>query len=67
MPSYTSAERTVWCGVSPMAARMLSSARATCSGRVSYETTWPVGPTARSSAVVSAPDPSPASSTRAPG
>ena len=34
---------------------------------LSYERTWPVGPTARRRLQVSAPDPAPASSTRAPG
>ena len=37
------------------------------SSRRSKDETWPVGPTARSSEQLSAPEPAPASTTRAPG
>ena len=51
----------------PKNVSMLATAWAWCSSRRSYDTTCPSVPAARQSAIVSAPEPVPASTTRAPG
>ncbi len=57
------------CSPSGLAKNWVTLRRATSanSSRRSYDDTCPVGPTARRSEQVSAPDPAPASTTRAPG
>ena len=54
-------------GSLPRNSTMFATPRSRCSGRTSYDTTRPDGPTAPQSAIVSAPEPVPASRTRAPG
>ncbi len=66
-PSSTGRSRTVRFVTSPRRMWMFATARRANSSRCSYVMTRPSGPTARSSASVSAPDPVPASITRQPG
>ncbi len=57
----------VWSAAAPKNCPTLRRAISANSARRSKDETWPVGPTARSSEQLRAPEPAPASTTRAPG